>query len=87
MNRWISVKDSLPNENGLYLCFCKGYGNHHYYDVVTFANCLEKVDKYDFEGRNRCGWYNYDSEYGYYEQDVTHWMPLPEPPKMKGGAE
>ena len=24
---------------------------------------------------------------GFYTKYVTHWMPLPEPPKMKGGAE
>lgn len=23
----------------------------------------------------------------WFGQNITHWMPLPEPPKMKGGAE
>lgn len=82
---WISVKDSLPNENGKYLCLCEGLFNLPYYDVVNFIDCLEKLDTYEFYGIKRSGWFGYDSEYGYYEQDVTHWMPLPEPPKMKGG--
>ena len=30
---------------------------------------------------------HYTKGYGWGVPDVTHWMPLPEPPKMKGGAE
>ena len=29
----------------------------------------------------------YNKYYGFDEDTVTHWMPLPEPPKMKGGVE
>ena len=29
----------------------------------------------------------YTKGYGWGVPDVTHWMPLPKPPKMKGGAE
>ena len=28
-----------------------------------------------------------DGKFVRWYKDVTHWMPLPEPPKMKGGAE
>ncbi len=31
-------------------------------------------------------WFNY-GKLGHLQGYVTHWMPLPEPPKMKGGAE
>ena len=30
---------------------------------------------------------HYTKGYGWAIPDVTHWMPLPEAPKMKGGAE
>ena len=30
---------------------------------------------------------HYTKRYGWGVPDVTHWMPLPEPPMMKGGAE
>ena len=79
--KWISVDERLPENNGHYLCFRDGS-----VDVYGFALNLKKVNKYDFEGQKRSGWYSYDSEYGYFEcTKITHWMPLPEAPKMKGG--
>ena len=77
---WISVKEKLPDKNGNYLCYIKSfYGN--IMSIYSFALNLKKVDEYDFYGKKRCGWYNYDSEYGYYEVgDVAYWMPLPEAP-------
>ena len=79
MPEWISVKDKLPNKDGKYLCcWCDG----KYIDIYSFAKNLRKVDEIDFKGMNRKGWYDYDSEWGYCEQEsVTHWMPLPELPK------
>ena len=77
---WINVKHKLPNKDGKYLCYHKT----NYSSGITtcmFTVNLEKVSAYDFCGDNRCGWYNYDSEYGYYECiDVTHWMELPPDP-------
>jgi hypothetical protein len=56
--------------------------NPPYLDFCGFTSNLSKVDKYDFEGKNRPGWYKYSSEWGYYEETgVTHWMPLPELPR------
>ena len=81
MNEWISVKDRLPDENGKYLCYHR-HNCYGYMDVCSFATNLKRVDAYDFYGKNRCGWYAYDSEYGYYECSyITHWMPLPEEPE------
>lgn len=77
MNEWTSVNDRLPEENGEYLVatkFC--------IKISSFSNDLYKLDKYDFEdykGKQQKGFYNYDSEYGYFEQDVLAWMPMPEP--------
>lgn len=60
-NRWISVKDRLPEEEGKYLICCSdGYQTTAEYENKT--------------------WLVYTGRYEEIE-DVTHWMPLPEPPK------
>ena len=82
MEKWISVKDRLPNKNGTYLVT---YGsitdlNNRYIKTVGFAENLNKVDKCDFPKRefNRAGFYDYDREYGYYEvTNVLAWMESP----------
>ncbi len=74
--RWIPVTERLP-ENGQR---CLVYTTTH--QIGCFAKNLEKVDKYDFRGEKHHGWYYLDSEWGFCEiLNVTHWMPLPEPPK------
>ena len=80
MAEWISVKERLPEENGRYLCNIPIYEG--YQEVLYFATNLEAVDDYDFYHRNHAGFFDYEHKYGYCEHsDVTHWMPLPEPPK------
>lgn len=76
-NEWISVKDRLPKKNGDYLCY-----DGNYIRLLSFAKSLYSVDKYTFTNEHRSGFYDYDIEWGYCEWDeVTHWMPLPKPPK------
>ena len=79
--KWIPVSERLPEENGQYLVFQKHtYGT--YTAVLQFAKDGRKVDKYDFYRGWKNVWYRYDSEWGHITiDDVTHWMPLPEPPK------
>ena len=81
---WISVKDRLPETNGKYLCanYSKTL-NRYFIEVLSFAKDLHKVDEFDFkEEKGKSGFYMYDSEWGYsHFRNVTHWMPLPEPPK------
>ena len=67
---WISVEERLPEENGQYLtCVCVSH--------PAFEN-LTTIDVVSY-GKSH-GFYLYNET-----ENVTHWMPLPEPPKMKGG--
>ena len=77
--KWISVAERLPEEK----CKCLVYKKHTGLSaLVSFTNDLESIDEYDFQGQKRWGFFYYDSEYGYCESlGVTHWMPLPKPPK------
>lgn len=63
--RWISVDESLP-EKGVYKA-CLAYANG--FIVVAEWSC----NKFGYDW-----WFHVDGEY---EPLVTHWMPLPEPPK------
>ena len=81
VNEWISVKDRLPDKDGHYLVHKDLWGDR-YVATVWFAKDGRKVSRYDFENRWKNVWYDYDSEYGNVILDnVTHWMPLPQPPK------
>lgn len=78
---WIPVTERLPEEDGKYLVFEQSSGRTNT-SILRFAKDARKVDRYDFKGRWKNAWYEYDSEWGHYTVDsVTHWMPLPEPPK------
>lgn len=81
---WIPVKERLPEINCRVLVAEKPYCKNtvSWLETACFSPNLEIVDHFDFEGENRPGFYEYDSEAGYYEiTNVTHWMPLPKPPK------
>ena len=82
VQEWISVKDKLPEKDGSYLVVIN-YFSHQSINVRSFAKAGETVNEYDLAGEKNV-WYRYDSEYGYVSTDsVTHWMPLPEPPKKE----
>lgn len=69
---WISVEDRLPEENGRYLACVKI--SHLAFDIPPMVVIM---------GYNKI--HGFDTISG--EETVTHWMPLPEASKMKGGAE
>jgi hypothetical protein len=80
-SKWISVKDRLPEKDGNYLIFERGYLVPSI-RVLSFAKDGRKIDKYDFHREWKNVWYRYDSEWGHITVDaVTHWMHLPAPPK------
>ena len=76
VQEWISVKDRLPETDGIYIvCDCRLNGNQWIH-----------TDGFRKASSSWCelhGMY-YDDVYGRYsEQDkFTHWMPMPQPPKM-----
>lgn len=65
---WISVEDRLPEENGRYLACVKI--SHLAFDIPPMVVIM---------GYNKI--HGFDTISG--EETVTHWMPLPEAPKMK----
>ena len=80
IQRWIPVTERLPEDDGEYLALGNYFGWWH--AVLMFAKDGRKVDEYDFHERWENVWYDFDRDYGHYIYgSVTHWMPLPEPPK------
>lgn len=69
-NKWHTEP---PKKNGKYLVWwCDEV------DIANYTDNLYKVDGYDFEDKKRAGWYEYDSEYGYFElNNVKAWQELP----------
>lgn len=65
MNDWISVKDRLPNNDEIVLAHC--------HQIQTPAVLRFQHDKNDYLWM----WPNLIGQV----LNVTHWMPLPEPPK------
>lgn len=81
--RWIPVSERLP-EDGIYLVTVERVAGVPRIETKSFAKDLNRVDDYDFP-EHKCGWYEYDSEYGYWEDtDVIAWQSLPQPYKAVG---
>lgn len=73
-NGWISVKDRLPENDGKYMVWYKGEE-----DICEFDTDSQTFG-YTYD--------DYDEMYSHLvcwddgmNKDVTHWQPLPEPPK------
>ena len=80
-SKWIPVTERLPEEDGKFLAHRIICGRVSIMSVVGFARNGKKVHEFDLR-KHKNVWYDYDSEAGYYPlTTVTHWMPLPEPPK------
>lgn len=78
---WVSVNDRLPQKDGAYLVTTNSFGDRQRVKLRWFAKDGENVDAHDLAGQKDV-WYLYDIECGYVSiKTVTHWMPLPEPPK------
>lgn len=82
-SKWISVSERFPNKKeqikneGDFLCFTS-YGH---IQVFSYSDNLYLLDKYDFNymkaDKNKKGFYDYDSEFGYSRKEILAWQPLP----------
>lgn len=65
-----------PTEEGEYLVVSSTISSRLHYEVLSYTKNLHKLDKYDFAGAEykRPGWYDYSSEWGFYERgDIKAW--------------
>ena len=65
VQEWISVKDRLPEVGGYVVCIAKRNPFSRFMPIVA------RIEKN--------GWVNPITEQ--YISEVTHWMPIPQPPK------
>ena len=68
--KWISVKERLPEKNGEYLC---RWTNKSVSDAEYESTYGSFGYWFEFWEDEYKEWISYDG--------ITHWMPLPEPPK------
>lgn len=69
MNKWIGVKDKLPERNEDVLIY-RGRFMGNLINVYTYLGNNEWEDEYGYWGRTD-------------DEGITHWMPLPTPPTEK----
>jgi hypothetical protein len=78
--QWISVKDKLPENDEDVLVFAKGKNSGANRVVITYI-----ADSFYFGGTQikYSDGPQWNSPWQYFLEDyeITHWMPLPEPPK------
>lgn len=82
VQKWISVDERLPEEDGTYLVTINYFGTYQNVTIRLFAKDSKTIDDECKWSGQKNMWYFYDGGYGYVSTDyVTHWMPLPQPPK------
>lgn len=69
MGEWISIKEKAPIDGQRVIYYFEPLGMF----LGKYATCKGSDAEY--------GTHCFYSEHGYLTDDVTHWMPLPEPPK------
>lgn len=74
--KWISVEDRLPERNTRVLVYAQekedGFEGKY---VITIASYTDNLFGYDISG-----WVE-PWQYFFASYEITHWMPLPEPPR------
>ena len=70
--KWISVCERLPETTGYYLCYVERYD---VIDVIHYSTKNKAFNSWDENFSPDC------------VIAVTHWMPLPEPPKDDDNAD
>ena len=87
---WHNAKTNPPKETTKkYLVLIQNPFTDHphtpkyYYKILDYSKDLYNVDDFDFcNKKGKPGWYEYDSEFGYFEvNNVAFWTELPPFPK------
>lgn len=80
VQKWIPVSERLPDKNGRYLAFLKYVKCTM---ILNFALDFIEHDEYGLltEKKKSCFYYCDDDWELIEVPEVTHWMPLPQPPK------
>lgn len=69
--KWISVDERLPEKDGKYI-------------VARLEGSKHSISVRKFRKEVPCWYRGYCGHWEKRTNAITHWMPLPEPPKMKG---
>lgn len=87
---WISVNDQLPEEGKVIII----YGRPSIYEYPDYVCKLGQVeveavmtsfDQYAGEEQKCLHFNSLDGEISFYLENITHWMPLPDPPECNPG--
>lgn len=78
MPKWFSVEEKLPEESGLYF-------------TLSTESPKRWIDNFDTSLGKFGAWWDYEPDgtkhpnYRFTEaENITHWMPIPEPPSTEG---
>ena len=80
VDRWISVNDRLPKINERVLVFGVGKYEHFVGSTMTAITCMSDANPIDCRLKTQPYWLE-PWQYYLTDYEITHWMPLPEPPK------
>lgn len=73
MSEWIKCSERMPERSGIYPACSVIVGRDHPDDWLD-ALC-------SFNAEAKKGESKWQHSSGFYDNGITHWMPLPEPPK------
>ena len=83
-NGWITCSERLPEDDTKRYMVQKTNG---YIDILGFSKDAYRLSRYDFyeyKGKKKAIFFDYDSEYGYCEWECEAWQPLPPAYQPKG---
>ena len=75
MPRWISVEERLPEDDADVLVYAVSNDDKSRDSCIAMTSYTHNMHGFNIEG-----WHT-PWQYFFYNYMITHWMPLPEPPK------
>lgn len=87
MAEWISVKEKLPKHRKHVLCVIESLCEYYNFEEGSEYDSIGAIMCEGYYDRQRGKWFKCTEPDIYFScKGVTHWMPLPEPPKDGGGG-